>query len=173
MYDTTRQPLTQKSLFPLSENEPPSQKRYSIPVYTVTLVRERRQRWPTAQLRSSRETAQLLYDYLGDTDREHFVVIMLDTKNKVIGINTVSTGSLTASIVHPREVFKPAILSNANAIICGHNHPSGAPAPSAEDRALTTRLVAAGKTLGILMFDHVVIGDGTTDYYSFADEGML
>src|SRR5205085_7409354 len=110
-------------------------------------------------------------EYLADTDREHFVILMLDQKNQVIGINTVSIGSLTASIVHPRECFKPAILSNAASIICGHNHPSGDPQPSREDRALTTRLVEAGRLLGIQVLDHIIVGRDT--YMSFADEGLL
>src|SRR5439155_1910901 len=98
---------------------------------------------------------------------------LLDQKNKVIGINTVSVGSLTASICHPREIYKPAILSNAASIICGHNHPSGDCQPSREDRALTTRLVEAGKLLGIAVLDHIIVGDGTSAYFSFADEGLL
>jgi DNA repair protein RadC len=98
---------------------------------------------------------------------------MVNRKNEVIGINTVSVGSLSASIVSPREVFKPAILANAAALICAHNHPSGAPTPSAEDRALTERLSQAGKLLDIQVLDHIIIGDGTTAYYSFADTGTL
>ena len=99
--------------------------------------------------------------------------MLLDRKNTGIGINTVAVGSLTAAVVHPREVFKPALLANAAAILCAHNHPSGDPQPSAEDRALTTRLVEAGKLLGIQMLDHVIVGDGTETYYSFADAGTL
>src|SRR5262245_3542184 len=101
------------------------------------------------------------------------VVILLDRKNAPIGLNTVSIGSLTANVVHMREVFKPAILANAAALLCGHNHPSGDPAPSREDRALTQRLVDAGKLLGMSLIDHVVIGDGTTAFFSFADQGLL
>ena len=81
--------------------------------------------------------------------------------------------SLTASVVHPREVMKPAILSNAAALLCCHNHPSGAPQPSQEDRALTKRLVDAGQLLGINVIDHIILGDGSETYYSFADEGLL
>ena len=99
-------------------------------------------------------------------------MILLDQKNKVIGIHTVSIGSLTASIVHPRETFKIAILANCASIILGHNHPSGSPQPSREDRALTTRLVEGGKLLGISVLDHVIIGD-ENKYFSFADEGLL
>ena len=104
---------------------------------------------------------------------QHFMVILLDRKNAPIGINTVSIGSLTASVVHPREVLKPAILANTASFICGHNHPSGDPAPSREDRALTQRLVEAGKLLGIALVDHIILGDGTITYCSFADQGLL
>jgi len=144
-----------------------------IPVYRVSLVRESRLHCYHKQIRSSADASTLLHTYLADVDREHFVVLMLDQKNKVIGINNVSIGSLTASVVHPRECFKPAILSNAAAIILAHNHPSGAPQPSQEDRVLTVRLVAAGKLLGISVLDHVIIGDGTSAYFLFADEGLL
>ena len=114
----------------------------------------------------------MLQEFLADTDREHFVILMLDQKNQVIGINTVSIGSLTASVVHPREVYKPAILSNCAALILGHNHPSGDPQPSKEDRAITQRLKEAGALLGINVLDHLVIG-AEGRYFSFADENLL
>ncbi len=144
-----------------------------VPVYKVCLVREGRVSCYNQQIRSAVDAATLLHTYLADVDREHFVVLMLDQKNKVIGINTVSIGSLTASIVHPREVFKVAILANCASILIGHNHPSGNCQPSREDRALTQRLVEAGKLLGIAILDHIIIGDGTSAYFSFADEGLL
>jgi DNA repair protein RadC len=115
----------------------------------------------------------LLRHYLADVDREHFVVVLLNRKNQVIGVNTVAVGSLTAAVVHPREVLKPAVLANAAAIILVHNHPSGDPSPSTEDQQLTTRLVQAGRILGITVLDHVIIGDGTERFYSFADAGRL
>jgi DNA repair protein RadC len=139
----------------------------------VTLVRESAITTPAPRLRGAQQAAELLRQYLGAVDREYFVVILLDRKNTPIGINTVSIGSLTASVVHMREVFKPAILANAAAILCGHNHPSGDPAPSREDQALTQRLVDAGKLLGITVLDHIVLGDGTTAHFSFADQGLL
>ena len=144
-----------------------------VPVYRVCLVREGRMPCYNQQIRSAVDASTLLHTYLANVDREHFVVLMLDQKNKVIAINTVSIGSLTASVVHPREVFKPAILSNAAALILAHNHPSGQPQPSQEDRVLTVRLVAAGKLLGISVLDHVIIGSGTSSFFSFADEGLL
>ena len=103
-------------------------------------------------------------------DREHFVVLLLDIKNKVIGINTVSIGNLDSSIAHPREVFKPAILSNAGSILLAHNHPSGDPTPSREDIEITHRLVNAGNILGINVLDHIIIGDG---YRSLKEAGHM
>src|SRR5262244_3646933 len=156
----------------LAEEKITKPKQASVPIYKIMLVKEGRVPCYDQQIRSSADASRLLHTYLADVDREHFVIILLNQKNHVIGINTVSVGSLTASIVHPRECFKPAILSNAAAIICGHNHPSGDCQPSREDRALTTRLVEAGKLLGISVLDHVIIG-GEGRYFSFADEGLL
>ena len=138
----------------------------AVPVYRIQLIEVDRIPSPAAQLRSSFDAASLLHDYLHDVDREHFVVVLLNRKNRFIGVNTVSIGSLTASVVHPREVFKAAILANASAIICGHNHPSGDPEPSVEDRALTSRLVECGKMMGIDVLDHVIVGHGNTNYGS-------
>ncbi len=141
-----------------------------IPIYRVVLVREGTLTH-YGQLRSSHDVSRLLWQYLADADREHFVVFLVDRKNKVIGFNPVSVGSLDAALVKPPEVFKAAILANTAAIICGHNHPSGDPKPSPEDRGLTKRLVDGGKLLGIQVLDHIIVGnDG---YYSFADEGAL
>ncbi len=144
-----------------------------IPIYRVSLVREREMCCYDKRIRSSANVSEMLRRYLADVDREHFVLVLLDRKNKVIGLHTVSIGSLTASVVHPREVFKVAILSNAAAVIFGHNHPSGDPTPSSEDKALTSRLIEAGEILGMQVLDHVVIGDGTSRHFSFADEGLL
>ena len=143
-----------------------------IPVFRISLVRESSLPYHAVpQMRSSKDVANLLRAYLKDTDREHFVVFFCDQKNRITGVHTVSMGSLTASIVHPREVFKGAILAQAAAILCGHNHPSGDVQPSREDRALTTRLYEAGKLLGIQVLDHIIIGHN--NYFSFADEGLL
>ncbi|MBX7244568.1 MAG: DNA repair protein RadC [Candidatus Sumerlaeaceae bacterium] len=103
--------------------------------------------------------------------QEHFVMLALNTRNRVIREIDVSLGTLNMSLVHPRDAFKHAIKESAAAVIFLHNHPSGDPAPSAEDRALTRRLVESGKLLGIRVLDHVIIG--AQRYYSFADEGEL
>lgn len=103
--------------------------------------------------------------------QEHFVVLILDTKNQVTAIETITIGTLNASLVHPREVFCRAIRKSANGIILVHNHPSGDPEPSREDLQLTERLTESGKIIGISILDHVVLGDGK--YYSFKEHGLL
>lgn len=144
---------------------------YAIPRYRVMLVKESLARPSPVRIMDSQTAYRLLVPLFDGLDREHFMVVGLDAKHAVIGVNTVSIGSVTLSIVHPREVFKPAILMNANAVILAHNHPSGDATPSQEDRALTRRLKDAGELLGITVLDHVVLGDGR--YYSFADHGTL
>jgi DNA repair protein RadC len=156
----------------LAEEKITKPKAASVPIYRVTLVKEGRVPCYNKQIRSAVDASTLLHTYLADVDREHFVIILLNQKNRVLGVNTVSVGSLTASIVHPREVFKGAILSNAASIICGHNHPSTDCQPSKEDRAITARLVEAGKLLGISILDHVIIS-GTGKHFSFADANLL
>ena len=103
-----------------------------IPIYRVALVQEGKVKGCRTRIVDSSTASIVLRSYLADADREHFVVLLLDRKHQMIGINTVSIGSLTGSVVHPREVFKPAILANAASIICGHNHPSGDLEPSNE-----------------------------------------
>ena len=121
---------------------------------------------------SSHEAAKMLAPYYEHHDREEFIVICLDQKNKIVAINSVSVGSLTVTVVHPREVFKVAVLCNSAAIIVAHNHPSGDATPSEEDKNITKRLKEAGAILGISLLDHLVIG-GRDEYYSFADRGTL
>ncbi|MFQ5588615.1 MAG: DNA repair protein RadC [Nitrospiria bacterium] len=106
---------------------------------------------------------------LREAKKEYFKIVLLDQKNKVIRDVTISEGSLTATIVHPREVFQPAVRDSAAAVIFLHNHPSGDPTPSEEDKNMTTRLVSAGELMGIPVLDHVIIGN--KDYFSFADAG--
>lgn len=102
---------------------------------------------------------------------EIFGILTLDTKNNVSGAFEVSRGSVNSSIVHPREVFKRAILQNASSIVLVHNHPSGEIEPSHEDILLTNRLVEAGNILGVRILDHIITGDKR--YYSFKEEGMI
>lgn len=126
---------------------------------------------PLLQVRSSRDVADCYMPMLAGVKREQFQVLLLDRKNRVMRDVMVSQGSLTASVVHPREVYNPAIRDSAAAVICVHNHPSGDPQLSQEDRQLTARLVEAGRLLGIPMLDHIIVGGDC--YMSFADEGLL
>ena len=123
------------------------------------------------RLTSSADLFRHFHPLLRDLKHELFKVVLLDAKNTVMKESTVSEGSLTLSIVHPREVFALAIRESAASVIFLHNHPSGDPTPSVEDRRLTDRLVAAGDLLGIRVLDHLIVGDGR--YVSFADEGWL
>jgi DNA repair protein RadC len=145
---------------------------YRIPIYRVQLVRDGSQKAERKRVSHPAIAAEVLWQYLDGADREHFVVLLLDTQNQIIGIHTVTVGTLDASLVHPREVFKPAILANAGSIVIAHNHPSGDPAPSAEDRAVTRQLVSAGATVGIEILDHIIVGEAPR-YYSFMETGAL
>lgn len=115
---------------------------------------------PSAPVREPEAIAGRLARLVESKDREHFVVFHLDTRHRVRSYEIVSVGSLNAAIVHPREVFKGAILANASAIICGHNHPSGDPTPSEDDHEIHRRLTQAGELLGITLLDSLVVGGG-------------
>ena len=106
-----------------------------------------------------------------DKAKEHFKLILLDTRNKIIGISTISIGTLNASLVHPREIFKEAIIHNSASVVLAHNHPSGDPEPSDEDLTITKRLVKSGKILGIEVIDHIIIGK--TGFSSFKERGLI
>lgn len=116
---------------------------------------------------SPRDGAQFLMEKLRNMNHEVFVAVYLDTKNRIMAAKQISEGSLTCAVVHPREVYAEAIIRHAAAIIVAHNHPSGDPRPSDEDRELTRALVRTGEIMGIQFLDHVVIGDGR--YYSFKE----
>jgi DNA repair protein RadC len=120
---------------------------------------------------SSRELYQRYRARFFSARREHFFSLQLNSKNQLIREVLVSVGSLNVSVVHPREVFSFAVRDGTSALILLHNHPSGDPAPSREDRECTKRLVRAGKIMGIRVLDHIVIGHD--DYYSFADASQL
>jgi DNA repair protein RadC len=120
---------------------------------------------------ASQEVAEYFQPRLRGAKKEEFRCVLLDTKNRIIREEPVSTGSLTASLVHPRETFKAAVRESAAAVIFVHNHPSGDTKPSQEDILLTKRLVQAGDLLGIRVLDHVIVGDG--DHFSFRDSGLL
>jgi len=136
----------------------------------VMMVREGRRRKPVI-VNCPSDVMRVLGAEVRRLDREHFWRIDLDAKNEVLDYEVVSMGTLTASLVHPREVFKGAILSNASGIIVSHNHPSGDPKPSQDDKQTTRRLAEAGKLLGIPLLDHVVLAEHR--FFSFRERGLL
>lgn len=117
------------------------------------------------------DAAIALTALLQDEPSEVFGILCLTTKHRVIAFHEVSRGILDSTLVHPREVFRAALLANAAAIVAGHNHPSGDPSPSPDDVALTRRLAAAGDIMGVPLLDHVIVGDGR--YYSFREDARM
>ena len=117
------------------------------------------------------DAAHILMPKLRFETKEHFMIVLLSTKNHVLAIETVSTGSLSASVVHPREVFRTAIKYPTSSIILAHNHPSGDTSPSREDIAVTQRLVKAGKIMDIPVIDHIIIGDNR--FLSLKEKGLI
>lgn len=122
-------------------------------------------------IRSSRDVFALLSDEMRLEEKECFKALYLDVKNRVKKVETISVGTLSASLVHPREVFKSAIRDNCAAVIIVHNHPTGDPTPSSHDTETTERIKAAGKILGIELLDHIIIGEGR--YFSYKDKDMI
>ena len=147
-----------------------------ISVYRVSLVRDKHVPFKQFQLNNSRQALPLIQKLIetqGQPDREQFCVILLNAKNRIIGLNIVSTGDLSSATVHPREVLKPAILANSCAMILCHNHPSGDILPSPEDIIITKRIVHTSKIIGIHVHEHLIISMENEKYYSFADDGLI
>lgn len=140
-------------------------------IYSSITVAEDAREWfrPDNPITNSAQVAGL-FSYLQQETKEVFTSVHLDSKNRILCVETVAIGSLNAAIIHPRELFKTALLSNAAAIVLAHNHPSGDPTPSREDLDLTKRLQECGDLLGIRVLDHVIIG---TSHHSLADHGQL
>ena len=140
-------------------------------IVSVKLVRESSILYERRSIRSPQDAYDLFKSFLEDKDREHFIVVSLDTKNQPVSINICHIGSLNASIVSPREVMKSAILSSAASIMVAHNHPSGETTESREDVEVTKRLAEAGKLMGIELLHHIIIGDGK--YNSLKEKGVI
>jgi len=122
-------------------------------------------------IKNPQSVVKALQAKIKDKAKEHFKLILLNTRNKIIGISTVSIGTLDSSLVYPREVFKEAIAHNAYSVILAHNHPSGDPEPSEDDITITRRLIEAGKILGIEVTDHVIIAKN--GFFSFKEKGLI
>lgn len=141
-------------------------------MYELKVIRERRIGYPPCRvLRDARAIYEVFQPRFALADREEFLVVPLDVKNKILGFHVVSVGSLTGSLVHAREVYKVAILANAASLVFVHNHPSGDPTPSPQDITLTKRLAEVGDMVGIIVLDHIVIGDNR--YVSFVEDGYM
>jgi DNA repair protein RadC len=136
-------------------------------VYVAELTKRRYRGKQPREIRGPDDVVALVGKKLLREAREHFLVILLNARHEATAIETVSIGSLNASIVHPREVFKPAVLASAASVVLVHNHPSGDPEPSEEDLTITKRLVEAGELLGISVLDHVIVaGRGVVSFRS-------
>lgn len=142
------------------------------PIVKVMLVRDRTAKTKERPMADNpKSVAAIALQVIGDSDREHLLAIFTDAHGATIAINTVSIGTLTASLVHPREVFKAAILAQAAGIVLVHNHPSGRAEPSDDDKETTRRLRKAGELMGIPVVDHVILGhDG--EYWSMREHGQ-
>ncbi len=128
-----------------------------ITLVDVVLERKGSMLFEGRRVKVPNDAANIIRDFIGDSDREKFVVLCLNVKNEPTAMQVVHTGSLNASIVHPRDVFKVAVLSNSASVVVAHNHPSGNPTASVEDIQVTKRLVEAGEILGIEVLDHIII----------------
>lgn len=142
-----------------------------IIIVSIKMVRESSVLYNIRRISESKDIVDLGKKFLDELDREELIVACLNTKNEVNSVNVVSIGSLNNSVVHPREVFKAAILSNAASIVIIHNHPSGDVTPSKEDKEITLRIKESGIILGICLLDHIIIGNDT--YYSFKEHGDI
>lgn len=135
------------------------------------LCRRRRAFDPRAIIDGARAAAAAVPAEVRNARKEHFLVLCLNARRQLIKLETVSIGTLSASLVHPREVFGPAIAHGAAAVVAVHNHPSGDASPSAEDREATRRLQRAGELLGIPLADHVIVSESS--FFSFRESGLI
>lgn len=147
-----------------------------ISVYRVSLVRDKGIKFGEEPLSGPKQVQRImksLIEIQGQPDREQFCILMLNAKNKIIGLNIVSTGDLSSATVHPREVLKPAILANSAAMVLCHNHPSGSLTPSPEDIGITERIIKASRIMGITVHEHLIISMDDDSFYSFSENGLI
>ena len=150
--------------------------KYKLHVVSFTCLREDSEQSVVAQepISAPEAAAALARQIIADDAKEHFWILLLNSQNRLVAAHEVSTGTLSASLVHPREVFGPALrIMGVASIVLVHNHPSGDPTPSTEDLRLTRQLVDAGRLLDIRVHDHVIVGDGTDAYTSLATRGAI
>lgn len=156
---------------PNSRNTEKSTPAKRVDIVTIKMVRESSILYKERKISSPTDAYKLINEFIDGVDREVMVVCSLSTKNEPISLNLASVGTLNSSLIHPREIFKSSILSNAASIIIAHNHPSGDPTPSSEDINVTHRLKEAGKILGIELIDHIIVGNN--QFISLKEKGTL
>ena len=159
------------------ETDKMSKQKDFISVYRVSLIKDQDVIFEPTSLSNSAQAQHIIRQLIetkGQSDREQFCIIMLNAKNQIIGLNIVSTGSLTSATVSPMEVLKPVILSNASALILCHNHPSNELTPSDPDIHITKKIIWAADMMGIQVHEHLIISMCEKRYYySFADHGII
>ena len=143
-----------------------------IQVVNIRMVKEP-SLYSTEKITNPEDVKKVIAKELATYDREVFAVLNLKTNGQPINLNICSVGTLDASVVSPREVFKSTILSNSAAFVAIHNHPSGSLNPSQEDKDVTKRLLSCSELLGVKMLDHIIVAGETGDIYSFKSEGLL
>ena len=152
-----------------NEEDKPKMKRLNV--VSLKIIREKSFPYETNVIRKPEDVYRLAKEFIGQSDREHCCLLTLDSKNKITSIHTIAIGSLNSAIVHPREVFKIAILHNSASVILFHNHPSSDPTPSPEDIAITERIRDAGILLGIELLDSIIVGE--YNHYSLKEKGLM
>ena len=163
-------PHGEELYLPISESTIPLRDRISDQESNIRISLKREREIPKIKIGDAGDVADLVGN-MQDYDREFFKVIYLDTKNRVIGIETISRGSIDANIVHPRELFKGAILANATSILLVHNHPSGIPEPSEDDIKISSEINEVGKVVRMRVLDHIIIGK--EGYTSLKSKGLF
>jgi DNA repair protein RadC len=143
-----------------------------VEIIRLKMIRESSILYSSRVVRIPSDAAGIFRDFIGDCDREVFCILCLNTKNEPTALHQVSSGTLNASLVHPREVFKAAFLNNSASIICAHNHPSGSAVPSPEDIELTQRLRDCGCLLGVEILDHLILGKDDS-FISLQEKGLF
>lgn len=143
-----------------------------IDVVSIELKIDKQLEFLDINISKPKDLVLIVKELIGESDRENFLVVSCNTKNKINNISVVSVGTLNSSLVHPREVFKTAILSNSSSIFIVHNHPSGNTNPSNADYKITEKLIDCGKILDINILDHIIIGH-EHNYLSFREEGFI
>jgi DNA repair protein RadC len=145
---------------------------FRIPGLKVSVIRDGSIQSDAETLEEPSRVADLARRIIGDDEREHFLAFFVDARNRVKGYSVISIGTLSASLVHPRETYRPAIINGAAGVIVVHNHPSGDCSPSDDDRETTRRLKRAGEVVGVPLLDHVIIA-APSGYVSFRERGLL